>query len=72
MSLKEQASALDGAELELLSQLLEDAYARRGGDGQAEEEIAQIRFYLHRKNIDVVDWNAEAAAPGAARTRCAL
>ena len=59
-------SAMDPAELELLSQLLEDAYARRGGDGQAEEEIAQIRFYLHRKNIDVVDWSAEAAAPGSA------
>ena len=56
---REQVSAMDPAELELLSQLLEDAYGRRGGDGQAEEEISQIRFYLHRKNIDVVDWTQD-------------
>ena len=56
---KEQASAMDPEELELLSRLLEDAYGRRGEDGQAEEEISQIRFYLHRKNIDVVDWAPE-------------
>ncbi len=58
---KEQISTMDPAELELLSQLLEEAYGRRGGDGQAEEEISQIRYYLHRKNIDVVDWSPEAA-----------
>lgn len=57
--LKEQASAMDPAQLELLSQMLENAYGRRGEDGQAEEEISQIRFYLHRKNIDVVDWGAD-------------
>ena len=61
--LREQASAMDPAELELLSQLLEDAYGRRGGDGQAEEQISQISFYLHKKGIDVVDWTGEAAAP---------
>ena len=64
--LREQLSAMDPAELELLSRLLEDAYGRRGGDDQAEEEIAQIRFYLHRKQIDVVDWSGEAAGPGGA------
>ncbi len=57
--LREQASAMDPAELELLSQLLEDAYGRRGEDEQADEEISRIRFYLHRKNIDVVDWTGE-------------
>ncbi|MBO4677824.1 MAG: hypothetical protein J5633_09795 [Oscillospiraceae bacterium] len=61
---KEQASAMDPEELELLSRLLEDAYGRRGEDGQAEEEISQIRFYLHRKNIDVVDWTPEGNGPG--------
>ncbi|MBR3554381.1 MAG: hypothetical protein IKN89_00585 [Oscillospiraceae bacterium] len=60
--LREQVSALDAAELELLSRLLEDAYGRRGEDGQAEEEISQIRFYLHKKNVDVVDWTADTAA----------
>ena len=64
--LKEQASAMDPAELELLSRLLEDAYGRRGEDGQAEEEISQIGFYLHRKGIDVVDWSGDAAGLGAA------
>lgn len=57
--LKEQASALDAEELELLSRLLEDAYGRRGEDELAEEEISQIRFYLHRKNVEVVDWTAD-------------
>ena len=61
---KEQASSVDPAELELLSCLLEDAYGRKGEDGQAEEEISQIRFYLHRKNIDVVDWAPDADSPG--------
>ena len=56
---REQVSAMDPAELELLSQLLEDAYGRKGEDEQAEEEISQIRFYLHRKNIDVVDWTPD-------------
>lgn len=58
--LRVQASALDGAELELLSRLLEDAYGRRGEDELAEEEISQIRFYLHQKNVEVVDWTDEA------------
>ena len=44
---------------QLLAQLLEDAYGRRDEDEQAEEEISQIRFYLHGKNIDVVDWPGE-------------
>lgn len=57
--LREQVSAMDPAELELLSQLLENAYGRRGEDGLADEEISLIRFYLHRKNIDVVDWIAD-------------
>ena len=63
--LKEQAAGMDPAELELLSRLLEDAYGRKGADEQAEEEISQIRFYLHRKNIDVVDWTPDTAGQGA-------
>ena len=58
--LQEQALAADAAELELLARLLEDAYGRRSEDEQAEEEISQIRFYLHRKGIDVVDWSSDA------------
>ena len=62
--LKDQVSAMDPAELELLSQLLENAYGRKSEDEQAGEEIAQIRFYLHQKNIDVVDWAADAEKQG--------
>ncbi len=57
-------AALDGGELELLSQLLEDAYGRRGQDELAAEEISQIGFYLHRKGVDVVDWTGEDAVSG--------
>ncbi len=60
-----QTSAMDPAELELLSRLLEDAYGRRGEDGLAEEEISQIRFYLHGKHVEVVDWAPEAGEQGA-------
>ena len=62
--LKDQVSAMDPAELELLAQLLENAYSRRAEDEQAGEEISQIRFYLHQKNIDVVDWDAKAEKQG--------
>lgn len=63
--LRESGSALDPAELDLLSLLLEDAYGRKDKDEQALEEISQIKFYLHKKNIDVVDWSANAGTPGA-------
>ena len=56
--LRAQTSAMDPAELELLAQMLENAYARQGEDEQAGEEISQIRFFLHQKNIDVVDWDS--------------
>ena len=64
--LREQASGMDRAELELISQLLENAYSRKEADDQADEEISQIRFYLHRKNIDVVDWTAGSGSQGKA------
>lgn len=63
--LREQVSAMDPAQLELLALLLENAYGRRGEDEQADEEISQIRFYLHRKNIDVVDWVADTGKQSA-------
>ncbi len=58
--LRAEAAAMNPGELELLARLLEDAYGRRGEDGQAEEEISQIKFYLHGRSIDVVDWTPEA------------
>jgi len=73
---KEESQSVDNDELELLQELLEDAYARRDTDEQAAETITRIRFYLHTKHIDVVDWsdpaaggkNAEAAAGGQGQT----
>ena len=71
--IREEAGNADPKELELLSQLLEDAYARKQTDDQAAETISQIRFYLHRKHIDVIDWQdpagnfgnaSEAGIPG--------
>ena len=59
---KEAAGAVDPEELELLAQLLEDAYGRRESDEQAGETVSQIRFYLHRRHIDVVDWSEEEGA----------
>ena len=63
---KEEAQNVDSQELELLQELLEDAYARRDSDEQAAESITRIKFYLHTKHIDVVDWSDPAAGNNAA------
>ncbi|MBQ7371817.1 MAG: hypothetical protein IJW67_08050 [Blautia sp.] len=54
----EESRHVDADELELMAQLLEDAYGRREEDEQAEEMCSQLKFYLHRKHIDVVDYEA--------------
>ena len=46
-------------ETELLSGILESAYCRREeepGDDSAQEMISQIRYYLHCRQIEVVDY----------------
>ena len=48
----------ESEELELLSGILESAYARRD-EGDAEDTISNIKFYLHRRGIDVVDYSAD-------------
>ena len=49
-------SALPDAQVELLSGLLEIAYARRDAkDADALEMISSIRYYLHGAQVDVVD-----------------
>ena len=46
--------------MELLSTLLENAYAEPGG-ASAGERISDIRFYLHTKQVDVLDYTADTA-----------
>ena len=58
----EEIRDVDPAELDLLSSMLEDAYSRRDTDEQAAEVISQIKYYLHTRHIDVVDWQAAKAA----------
>lgn len=51
----EKASA---EELELLAGILESAYARRD-EGDSEDIISSVKFYLHRQGIDVVEYTSE-------------
>ena len=55
----EAGAQADPAELELMAQLLEDAYGRREEDEQAEELCVQLKYYLHQKHIDVVDYEPD-------------
>jgi len=50
------AALLPAAELDLLSELLESAYAMPGDAGR--ESASSIRFYLHNAGIEVVDYQA--------------
>ena len=67
---REAASALspDGPipadELDLFATLLENACARLAmpGGGDARETISAIRFYLHRRGVEAVDYVPERAA----------
>jgi hypothetical protein len=50
----------DGAELAMLSDLLEAAYS---GDGEfALEKLSGIRYYLYKKQIEVIDYSKDTAA----------
>lgn len=49
----------DGAELAMLSDLLEAAYS---GDGEfALEKLSGIRYYLYKKQIEVIDYSKDTA-----------
>ena len=48
------AGSVEPGQLELFAQLLESAYA--GGDDNAREAAAAIRFHLHNARVDVVDY----------------
>ncbi len=60
-----KASAADGIsvpeeELQLLSGILETAYARIDSPG-ADTVISNIRFYLHKKGMEVIEYSDETA-----------
>ena len=50
---------MNGEETELFASLLEAAYARRGSDDDAEEIIGSIRYFLHQRNVETVDYTKE-------------
>lgn len=57
------ASPLSSDEMELFAALLETAYARRGAaDSDAEEQLSNIRYYLHRRGIALEDYTKEHEA----------
>jgi hypothetical protein len=67
-----QEDLLDHKELDLLASLLESAYAQPEEE-MSEEMISSIRFYLHERKIDAVDYSPEHEAwfdrlPGAQAT----
>ena len=53
-------AGLPDEELQLLRGLLETAYTQNDRDA-ADASISDIRFYLHKHGIDVVDYNVETA-----------
>ena len=53
-------AALPDDELQLLSGILESAYAR-ADNPEAQAEISNIRFYLHKKGIEAVEYSEETA-----------
>ena len=54
------ASPLSGDETELFASLLEATYARRGAsDSDAEELLSNIRYYLHRRGVELEDFSGE-------------
>ncbi len=57
---EEVKSAIPADELALMGNLLMSAYASRGEAG-ADEIIGDIRFYLHKKGIEVVDYTPETS-----------
>ncbi len=58
--LNERKEAVDKAELELFAHLLEAAYATKEEEASA-EMISQIKFYLHRHQIETTDYSEENA-----------
>ncbi len=56
--LKERKESVNKEELDLLAHLLEAAYATKNDDA-SQEMISQIKFYLHNRQIETVDYSEE-------------
>ncbi|MCR4952006.1 MAG: hypothetical protein K6A40_11860 [Solobacterium sp.] len=56
--LMNQEDVVDQKELELLAGLLESAYAEKNSD-YAKEVISDVKYYLHKKKIETVDYSEE-------------
>lgn len=57
-SLMDEKEDMPKAEVQLLSGLLESAYADRDNEF-ASEVISDVKFYLHKKNVETIDYNGE-------------
>lgn len=60
-ALLDEKEGMKKEDVQLLSGLLESAYAERDND-YAKEVISEVKFYLHKKQIDVIDYNGENKA----------
>ena len=54
-ALMEEKDSMKKEDIRLLSDLLESAYAENSEYGR--QIVSELKFYLHRKNIDVVDYD---------------
>ena len=54
-----EESGVDSAQIELFSNLLEAVYSEDGD--MALSKMAGVKFYLHKKGIDVIDYSEETA-----------
>ena len=59
--MKEHKDSLDKEEIDLLAHILESAYSTKQDDSSV-EMISQIKYYLHNKKIEVVDYSDENSA----------
>ena len=57
-ALMEERDNLKKEDIQLLSGLLESAYGE-GDSEHARQIISDVKFYLHKKNIDVIDFDGE-------------
>ena len=57
-ALMEEKDSLKKEDIQLLSDLLESAYGE-GNSEYAKQIVSEVKFYLRRKNIDVVDYDGE-------------
>ena len=54
----DEKDGLKKEDIQLYSSLLESAYSQ-GDDEYAKEIVNDLKFYLHKRKIEVVDYNGE-------------